>query len=73
MQNTLTPSKQSTPLVDLLTRIKESKSFDILIHAPLNSSHHNLVLASAPTEILLINPPINTLPTQMRIVISNEL
>ena len=35
--NTLTPSKQSTPLVDLLTRIKESISFDILIHSPLIS------------------------------------
>ena len=71
--NTLTPSKQSTPLVDLLTRIRSPNhsTFSSTLHS--SPSHHNSVLANTPTEILFINPPINTLPTQMRIVISNEL
>ena len=60
---TLTPHS-STPLVDLLTRIRSPNhsTFSSTLHS--SPSHHNSILASAPTE---------TLPTHTRIVISKEI
>ena len=66
--NTLTPSKQSAPLMDLLTRSRSPNhsTFSSTLHS--SPSHQNSMLANTPTEILLINPPTNTLPTQIWIV-----